>query len=137
MFNPIEKNVQVYLRYSQTEWKSFIFRYPSLFDDIFKFTKDNFYSYQMGVSFEKNFTHFPLFRDEFTKLFESGILKKYGLSTYNEKTKKYYEIITQEIETKVLTVEDLHAGFVVWLVTVILAIIVFFCEILFFKFQTR
>lgn len=134
----MKKNAKAIIRISDTEWKSLIFQ-NKIFDDLetFKFTKDSLSKIHMGVSFEKDFIHFPLFRDEFTKLFESDILKKYGLSDYSKEELKEFEIVSQEIERKVLSLEGLKSEFVIWLVTVFFSIIVFICEIMYFHISKK
>lgn len=132
-FDPMNKYVRLYLRYPETEWKTLIFQIPD-YDDSFKFTKDNFRLYQMGVTFRNNHPHFKLFRDEFEKLFECGIIQNY---MNNDKKKMFVlyhdpksplKIVEEKIEKKVLTLEDLKSGFVIWLVTVLIATIVFIWE---------
>lgn len=140
-FDPKKKNTKAKIRFPESEWKSLIFQLPNYFNDDFKFTKDNLATYRMGVAFQKTFIHFPLFRDEFQKLFESGIFKKNGLNPYGDynskKANNPFKIVEQEMETKVLSMEDLKSEFIIWLVTVLIAVVVFICEKIYFRISNK
>lgn len=77
-----------------------------------------------------------MFQDEFQKFFESGITKFQEEKVYNDKEfKKSFKIVEKSIKTRVLTFDDLKAGFVIWLVAVLASIIVFIIETICFKLK--
>lgn len=137
-FDPMKKNTFIAIRYPGTKSKSLIFKQDYLYDHSFKFTEDNFYVYKLGIAFENNFIHFKLFRDIIQKLHEMGITKSQEKKVYNDKQyKTKFDIVEKEIETRILTFDDLRAGFVIWLVAVLASIIVFIFEIVFFKISKK
>jgi hypothetical protein len=128
LYDPMQKNVKPTARYPETQSKPLIFKESQQY---FKYTKDNLVVYQMGIAFTREFIHFELFRDEFQKLFESGIVKKFGLNIYdnmNSAAKLSIMLLNKEEDPKVFSLEDLKSGFVIWLVTVLIAMVVFICE---------
>lgn len=131
-FDPNKKHTFIYVRYPGTKSKSLIFKHEK-FNDYFKFTEDDFYVHPIGIAFEQNFIHSKLFRDEIEKIFESGITKSKQKKVFDEKnTKNGFTIVEKSIGKKVLSLEDLRAGFVIWFIAVLASIFVFNCEICYF-----
>lgn len=136
IFVPKDNNALCYVRYPGTEYKSLIFQRefsPGVKSDLFKFTKDNIITSQLAVTFYKDSIFLKLFRDEFEKLFESGILNTVEKYHNNKEYRDQLKIIDEDLELKVLTLEDLQSGFVIWIVTVLISVIVFIFEKIFHK----
>lgn len=132
-FDPMKKDTYYYARYPGTKSKSLIFQ-SNAFDDYYKFAKDDLFAIKKGISFQPNFTYYKLFGDEIQKLIESGIAKSHEIKYLNRKQfRGRYKIVPKEIELKVLSMEDLKAGFIIWLVAVLISIIVFIFEKIFFQ----
>lgn len=134
-FDPMGKMVFLSPRYPGTKEKSLIFQSDNhiFMNDSFKFTKDDVFVHKIGIGFIRNSINFKLFRDEFEKLFESGIHHVTEQKLFKDKLMKSLKVVAQEIEIKVLTLEDLESGFVIWLIAVLITIIIFICEKIYFK----
>lgn len=123
------------LRYPGTKEKSLIFEGEIDLGIIsqFKYTKENAFTQTKALTIFKNSIFCKLLRDEFEKLMESGILNTIDryreIKEFNDKIKP----IELEIDLKILTFEDLQSGFVIWMVTVLVAIIVFILEKIFYN----
>lgn len=133
------------LRYPGTREKSLIFQsfeiIPKVHTDNFKYTKDNIYISNRGIKFRHQSILFKPFCDEFGKLFESGILntvEKHASFYQNMKNvTDNMKILETDKDLKVLTLEDLQSGFVIWLIAVLSAIFVFICEKIYFKITNK
>lgn len=141
----MKKQVLIFWRIHGTKLKSLVFKLDN-FDDYFKFADDEYDIVRMGIGFGRQFIHIKLFHDEVQKLFESGITEleapKFNDGRGNTKGYNPYSKITKiiktEIELKVLTFEDLKAGFIIWLVAVLASsIMVFIFEIVYFKMKNN
>lgn len=105
-----------------------------------KYTKDDFTTWSIGIEFKRHFIHFKLFRVHIQKLFESGITKSQENKIFNDvhkEVKKKNKIVEKVVETRVLTFDDLKAGFVIWLVAVLASIIVFIFEKIVYKLTNK
>lgn len=137
LFDPTKKQAIITVRYQGTKSKSLIFQHDK-YNHCFKFMEDDFFVWKIGIAFERNFIHFKLFRDEIEKLFESGILKSQERKVYqSKKYKNSYKIVEKEIQKRVLTFDDLKAGFVIWLAAVLASSIVFIFEIICFQMSIQ
>lgn len=78
-----------------------------------------------GWMFPKNHEFYEIFDHKLQQLFTSGLINFY-VSEFLQKVdpKRYYK----PEEPKVLTMEHLEAGFVIWLISVAFAIVVFIVE---------
>lgn len=97
-----------------------------------KFLRDNFYVGKFGFLFRKT-SIFKLFIENFQRLFEAGILKYLHDKEY-EPVIVDLEFIDDKIlkldNYETLSLSKLEAGIVIWLVSVLIAIFGFICEIL-------
>lgn len=138
IFDPNEKYATYATRYPGTKYKSLVFQAINHYEHRNKYTKDNLSNSKMGIRFDRNYIHFKVFSDEFEKLLESGILEKFKYNPSQDKGYlDYFKIVERQIDLKILTLEDLEAGIFIWLVSVLVAIIVYICEIIYFKITKR
>lgn len=107
----------------------------------YKFTKDNIFQITQGLSLPKNSIFFVLFKTEFQKLFESGIVQKFKFKSffsydeyrYDQKEISIFKIHQEGKEVVPLSLSHLEAGFVIWLVTVLISIFVFLIENIYYQ----
>lgn len=104
------------------------------FENPCKFAEDDVNKFKLGFVTQPNHILFKLFKDEFQKLFESGITQSIKASLKKQLEKEFleeFQVFTGERdEVAPLTLFDLKAGFVIWLVAVAVCVLVFIGEIL-------
>lgn len=136
-FDPSKKNAACGIRFPGTRYKSLIFT-AQFFEHKMKYTTDNLEIWKLGIRFENNFIYFKLFYDELIKIFESGIPnlnRQYG---YNNMEKEaVFKIADTKLNNRILSLEDLESGFFIWLVTLLIAIVVFIFEKIIFKIMKK
>lgn len=93
---------------------------------LHRFMKQQFYVRMMCWSFHNDFL-VEVFDEKSQQLFEGGFLEHFDRENRENINLKRYKHLNYD-EPKVLTMEHLKAGFVVWLVTIPLAIISFIVE---------
>lgn len=73
-----------------------------------------------------------IFDEKIRELFEGGFIDNYE-NSYNEflKPERYKHL--HHTGPKVLTLSDLHAGFVIWLLSVLVAVVTFISELILFR----
>lgn len=131
--NPTGKIAMIYPRYPLTDYKEMTFIYWNWTHFPMKFTKDNIYETKWAFSTNINNICFKLFRDEVEKLFEAGIANVYeGLQMMKTVSLKNLfsdlEIYNDKIELTVLSLTHLKAGFIIWLVSIVIATLGFIGE---------
>lgn len=117
--------------------QEFFFRF---FNDPIKFTSDNIATYNIAFIMRRNSIYYKNFREVIQRLFEAGILEQIpGISMFAKSTRgssgfDAFEMHFKKYERKkdqvVLSLDYLHAGFLVWVGAVIVSIIVFVGELI-------
>lgn len=80
-----------------------------------------------GLSLPKNHKFYDLFNDKLQQLFQSGIISYYNEFWTEWLDPKRYAHLYME-EPQILTLEHLEAGFVIWLISLTFAVLVFVIE---------
>lgn len=104
-------------------------------NDPAKLTKDSFFKIPYGFSARKNNIFYNILQKNIQKLFESGITNKVPGKSFNDYSNfksriKKLEYNVERGDWTPLTMDHLRAGFVIWIVTVSISIIVFIFEII-------
>lgn len=123
----------IFPRYEGTDKKSMIFKFLNYTNPV-KFTKNNVYSFSLGICFNSNDILFKSFRDIIQKLVESGIINTFEDKILNQE-QEYQDMLTifeDGNEVAPLSISMLQAGFVIWLVSVCTTVICFILEILYY-----
>lgn len=114
---------------------------PSMVFDFFrcdypvKFLRDNVQVFTGGLSSPKNCPMFKFLKENVQRLFESGItqtLKGIKLNSLLD-YKEIFQVHENSITIVPLNLTMLEAGFVIWLTSVVISILVFFVEIIYFN----
>lgn len=141
LFNYTLKIAVPFMKLHGLEEKSIYFKNIHYSDPI-KFAKGTMFNQYAGITANHNDNYFAIFRDEFQRLFEAGITKvvvgksemsKLSNDVLKSKLSKDFEVYDQQKELVPLSLSQLSAGFVIWIVAVMIAIFVFFLEILHHK----
>lgn len=88
-----------------------------------------------GLGFSRNDKFFEIFDRKFQQLFTAGLIDQSADFWFTFMNPKRYEHFYVH-EPEVLTMKDLEAGFVIWLISIFLTLIVFLLELL-VKFRDR
>jgi len=126
-----DKHVFISMRPPGSEKKSHVYKMFKL-NNTYKFPKDNFVSYLSGFTLEKNHILFKPLKKNLQRLFEAGVMEKYpGKNMFfdYDNLMKPFDPPTDPV---VLTLTHLQAGFMIWLCAVLIAILSFFGEIIFY-----
>lgn len=123
-------------RYPGSEWKNLA--YDFLFLNIsVKYSKDDYKLRSSGFGMPKNHILFKIFKTKIQQLVESGIMShKYDVDKHMfahfdvNNPKSEIKIHEEDKQLEPLTLTHLEAGFVIWIVTVIASIFVYFGEII-------
>lgn len=89
--------------------------------------KENLYVEISGLEMPRNHRFYEIFDEKFQQLFAAGIIDHYRDKWVKLTKPKHYRHLRDSCP-KVLTMELLEAGFVVWLVSLTAAFVVFVCE---------
>lgn len=136
-FHPLSKKVITYPRYPGSDRQTLILK-NKFYNDPYKTTTDNVFVKLAGYSARKSNNLFKTFRDEFQRLFEAGITNKFYGGKFTDFLKDDKVVIYDDKKEFVkLSVGILKAGFIIWSVTVFISILVFFGEILHFKYVQK
>jgi hypothetical protein len=108
------------------------------YDDPIKYTTDNLLFRKAGISIPRNNILYKLLKEKLVIFFEAGILGKNFSNIKNlERTNvdtTYVPYILERSSWDPLSMEHLNPGFVIWIISVLLTIIVFIFEVVFFNF---
>lgn len=104
-----------------------------------KFSKDNMLTVLLGFGLVRNDIFYGTFRDEFQRLFESGIIQKCqanidevnGMSEDGENIRLY----EKKKKDEVLSWKHLYAGFYLWLGACCLSFLAFISEHVAFRLK--
>ena len=80
-----------------------------------------------GMGFPKNSKFYEIFDKKFQQLFQSGIIDYYASEWFQYSNVKRYEHLHYD-EPQVLTIDDLEACMLVWLISIAIAAAVFVLE---------
>jgi hypothetical protein len=105
----------------------------SLYDHPCKFVQDNLYTFNTGFYLRQNDPIFKILKKVFQRLFEAGVLN-YSYEMFSSAyQREMIEYTGEREEVKSLSLFDLRAGFIIWLVAVSICILIFIGEILHFQ----
>lgn len=113
------------------------------FEFPIKYIKEDIMVGYAGLAMPQNDVLYKTFRHYVRQLFEAGILKTFSgssLASYLVSKDYEYDLKTHyydQYENTVLSVEILKAGFIIWIVCVIVAILSFIGELLWFHSQNK
>lgn len=80
-----------------------------------------------GLSFPSHHKLYQIFNDKTQQLFESGIFQRYSYGSDRWLDPKRYAHLYRD-EPQVLTMNNLEAGFIIWLASLSLTLFAFVCE---------
>lgn len=127
----IDGKLMPFPRYQGNYDKSMIFSVKNM-SGLYKFSTENVYSLSMGFALTRTNVLFKLFRDNIQRLHETGILpyqlKTVRFSDYGNMKKIFTPVEIPEASYVTLNLDVLKAGFVIWLVTVVISILSFIVE---------
>jgi hypothetical protein len=116
-----------------------IFRYADYKQPV-KFLRDNIYKFHTGLSTPKNSPLSKLLKDNIQRLFESGIFK-HVMKKYDYGESKWMMELFKLVEDPPmfvpLNLTMLQAGFVIWLCSVAVSIVVYIGEQIYFHTSKR
>lgn len=84
----------------------------------------------MGMAFKRNDKFYDIFNEKFKQLFTASLINRYADNEYSSISlnPKNYRRFQPEDGPKVLTMQHLEAGFVIWIVSILVTILVFALE---------
>lgn len=129
--DPDSKNTLLMPRFPGTDKKSVLF-YHREKANLMKIMKNDLFKSPLGFATVRNSIFFRMFKINLQRLFEAGITNIFNIEQVRIELVGNYKVTEANDEPKVLTMQDLKAGFIIWLVAVSGAILVFFGEIVFF-----
>lgn len=137
LFNYKYKNTAGAVRPSISAMKYRSFYYQN-YEDPVKFTEENIQVILYGLLMDKNNIFFKLFRKKLQQLFESGITNIIPGKSYfdqRETVESTYEVHEEKLQKVKLSLNHLKGGFVIWLISLTLTILIFFMEIIYSFFK--
>lgn len=146
--NHFDKNVLNFASKNTVPWFA-----PRKFQQIDKYYKHANYSEPVkfakgyvargitGIFGHKEDLFFVTFKNEFQKLFEAGITnvvklnssKSFDEKVMNSKLHKDFTVYDEKKELVPMSMSQLSAGFIIWFSAILIVILVFFLEILYYK----
>lgn len=136
------KGTMTEIRYPKSDTADMAFDHTRYFNTTFKLSKDDILLNRYGFSMIKNHKLFKIFKTWTQKLIENGMILEHDPTT--QIFKKIININHPDSEWKVhdkakeltrLSLTDLSAGFVIWIISVFAAILVFFGELVSYRIR--
>lgn len=136
--SPIISRITPFPRYPGTHDRPHMMFNYTVHERPVKFLKNNIIVYSSGISSLRNCKLFKFFKDKVQSLFETGIiphkLETTKLSNYYKSCKNLFRVFECPPKFVPLNLKMLEAGFVIWMITVAIVILVFFGEVVIFYF---
>jgi hypothetical protein len=128
-------NLTIFPRYIGTDKKSMMFKFRN-YTNAVKFSKDNVFSFPLGICFRNNDVLYKKFRTLIQRLIEAGITSTFEDQSISQEEQYYemFKILDKGKETALLSIEMLEAGFVIWLISLLFALITFISEFIYYGF---
>lgn len=129
----INCNLTIFPRYIGTDKKSMIFQFINFTNPV-KFSKDNIFSFPMSICFRNNDVLFITFKTQIRRLIEAGITSTFEDQTisYEKNYRDMFKVLDKGKDFAPLSLEMLDAGFIIWTVSLLLALLSFICENIFY-----